>query len=127
MNNILLPEADVDDIFHYKLNKYRQIDDHCRIRIYRQTKQTICILTELKNSGMSVTNSVEFIIPQVKWLFEQENNPLPEDTIFIEHYDRDSYYDCGLNETFDIITLKNGSPLWNRVTPQTVFDLVAVS
>lgn len=85
MNNITLPQTNLDDIFHYKLNKYRKIDDHCRIRIYRQKSPTVVILTELKNSGMSVTNAVEFIIPQVKWVFEQENNPLPEDTIFIEH------------------------------------------
>ena len=119
-----LPTADLDDIFHYKLNKYRQIDDRCRIRIYRRTKSTICIMTELKNSGMSVTNAVEFIIPQIKWLFKQENNPLPENTIFIEHYDRDSYYGHGDDETFEIVTLKNHRPLWNPVTFTQVLNLI---
>ena len=123
-STINLPKADIDDIFHYKLNIYRQIDDHCRIRIYRQANKTICILTELKNSGMSVTNCVEMIVPQIFWLFQQENNPLPEDTIFIEHYDRDSYYGDDEDESFDIIKINNGRVIWQRISFQNVFDLI---
>ncbi|MGL5833221.1 MAG: hypothetical protein ACRC1Z_08310 [Waterburya sp.] len=126
MNHIhsVLPPADLDDIFHYKLSPHRQIDDHCRIRIYRRATKIICIMTELKNSGMSVTNCVEKIIPQIFWLFEQENNPLPKNTIFIEHYDPDSYNLEHTTEDFSVVTINNAKPCWQSISPAKILELL---
>ncbi len=52
---------------------------------------------------MSVTNSVEKIIPQLIQLFKNEGNPLPESTIFIEHYDADSYERDNREEDFSAL------------------------
>lgn len=120
----VLPRADVDDIFHYKLSPHRQIDDHCRIRIYRRQHRTICIITELKNSGMSITNCLEKIIPQIFWLFEHDNNPLPQNTLFIEHYNSDSYEPKHTDEDFSLVTINHGQPSWQSIPPTKVLEFL---
>lgn len=129
MNNSLLsqisPLPTIDDIFHYKIGRNRQIDDRCRIRIYRGKRTAICILTELKDSGMSVTNSVEKIIPQLFQLFQDEGNPLPENTIFIEHYDEDSYERDNREEDFSLVRLDESyRPSWSPLSTNQVLDLI---
>ena len=65
-NNLqqLLQTADLDVEFSYQVST-KQFNNACRVRFFNRQPQII-ILTELKNSGMSVTNSIEFIIPQLE-------------------------------------------------------------
>ena len=124
-SHITLPSADIDDIFHYKLSPGRTIDDRCRIRIYRRPQKTICIITELPNSGMSVTNCIEKILPQIFWLFKQESQPLPENTIFIEHYNNQSYEGRDYPDSFDLVSIENNQPFWQSLSFSQLTKLLA--
>jgi hypothetical protein len=76
---------------------------------------------------MSVTNSVEFIIPQLeRFLLIEKSVIIKPNCIYIEHYDRDSYYNPEDNrETFDRVQLLQGRPGWSRLTSDEVFLLLA--
>ena len=84
LGNFKLPEAELDEHFHYKISRGRKIDDFCRIRLYAlKSDRPVCVLTELKNSGMSVTNAIELIVLQACDAYNLGFN-----TLFIEHYDQ---------------------------------------
>lgn len=128
-NNIdlsqLLNRATVDFKFSYQVTN-KPFNNACRVRFFNNQPQVI-LLTELKGHGMSVTNSVEFIIPQLeRFLLIEKSVIIKPNFIYIEHYDRDSYYNPEDNrETFDRVQLLQGRPDWSRLTSDEVFLLLA--
>ena len=71
---------------------------------------------------MSVTNSVEFIIPQLeRFLLIEKAIVIGTDCIYIEHYAKNSYYDSEQEETFDRVMLLNDRPGWSRLSTEEVF------
>lgn len=123
MTDFNLPTAEIDENFHYKISPHRQIDDFCRMRLYAlQSDRPICVLTELKHSGMSVTNAVEKIIPQVQQAYNLKPN-----TLYIEHYDNDSFYSDNEPATFDALDLDKDKPTWRRLDREELMRLFAFS
>ena len=125
-NNLqqLLQTADLDIEFSYQISAKR-FNNACRVRFFNRQPQII-ILTELKNSEMSVTNSIEFIIPQLeRFLLFEKAIAIAPNCVYIEHYDESSYEDCDFEETFDRVMLLDGRPGWNRLSSETVFLYLA--
>jgi len=92
----------------------------CRIQIFQKASVSFYMVffTELKkNTGPSVTNSIEYLI---KSIFDGRNGPLgfidPDDAIFLfaERYEEHPEY-------FDWVQLgSNGSPVWTRATSEEI-------
>jgi hypothetical protein len=97
----------IDTVYQYK--PYWHFDQsRCRLRIYERQGSTVAVLTELAdNDGMSVTNAIEWLLPQVAKQYE-----LPSDTIWIEHYEPQQ----GLPESYDLVSLASGAPTWRRLS-----------
>lgn len=105
----------VDKIHRYK-PPMSGIEAHCRVRVYQHAGQTVAIVTEqADNHGMSVTNAAEWLLPALAEKYE-----LPEDVIWIEHYERQQ----GEPDTFDLVTLDGGSPAWRRLAIEQVEEMV---
>ena len=120
----LLLQAVLDFEFIYKV-RGKPFDNACRVRLYNNQPQII-ILTELKERGMSVTNSVEFIIPQLeRFLLVEKSILVHHDCIYIEHYDKESLHDKCEEETFDRVILLDNRPGWSRLTFDQVFLLLS--
>ena len=117
----LLKQAYLDFDFSYKVQN-RPFENSCRVRFFNLQPQVI-VLTELKGGGMSVTNSVEHIIPQLeRFLLIEKTIAVQCDCVFIEHYDENSYYAPEDNEeTFDRVFLLDNRPGWRRLTKNEVF------
>jgi len=91
------------------------IEARCRLQVHRHEGQTVAIVTELPdNPGMSVTNAAEWLLPALA-----QQYGLPDDTVWIEHYER-------LHEpdTYDLVTLKGRSPSWRRLALEQVERLI---
>lgn len=124
----LLQTAYLDFEFGYKVPSKFLPDNACRVRLFDKQQNNLAInsqviiLTELKGRGMSVTNSVEFIIPQLEYyLLTEKAIVIRTDCIYIEHYDQDSYYDSSQKETFDRVMLLNSRPGWSRLSTDEIF------
>lgn len=102
----------VDTIHRYKLPPGSGIEARCRVQVHRHEGQTVAIVTELPdNTGMSVTNAVEWLLPALA-----EQYGLPDGTVWIEHYERLH----GEPDTYDLVTLRGGSPSWRRLALEQV-------
>lgn len=121
----LLKQADLDIEFYYSVNN-KSLKNACRVRLYQRNPQVV-ILTELKGCGMSVTNSVEFIIPQVeRFLLIEKGIIIKPDTVYVEHYGKDSgFYSENNEETFDRVMLLNNRPGWSRLSLNEVAILLS--
>ena len=120
----LLDRADLDFEFPYKVRN-KPFENACRVRLFKNQPQVI-LLTELKDRGMSVTNSVEFIIPQLEqFLLIKKSILVKSDCIYIEHYDRDSWHAPENNsESFDRVVLLENRPGWSRLSKNEVLLLL---
>ena len=114
----LLNEAHLDFEFAYKVHN-KSLKNACRVCFFDNQPQVI-LLTDLRGRGMSVTNSVEYIIPQLeRFLIIEKSIPVQCDCIYIEHYDKESWNDLeNIRETFDRVTFFKNDPEWsNKLTP----------
>ena len=129
-NNInleqLLETAYLNFEFNYKV-RGKPFINACRVRFFDKQPQVV-ILTELKGHGMSVTNSVEYIIPQLeKFLLLEKGILIQTNCIYIEHYDQNSYHTPSNQESFDRVILLDNRPGWNSLKREEVFLLLAPS
>lgn len=105
----------VDTIHRYK-PPGSGIEARCRVQVHRHEGQTVAIVTELPdNPGMSVTNAAEWLLPALA-----EQYGLPDGTVWIEHYERLH----GEPDTYDLVTLRGGSPSWRRLALEQVERLI---
>ena len=105
----------------------------CQVRIFwPASKQSpVVVITELpENKGMSVTNAIAQIIPELEKAFE-----LPAGTVFVEHYpDRRPVgsKDGTLEESFDEVQLMDGEdgqvrPQWRRLDKEKFFRVLGTA
>lgn len=129
----ILNRADLDFEFYYKvLNK--SFKNACRVRFFKNQPQVI-ILTDLQKVRMSVTNFIECIIPQLEqFLIIEKSIIIHNNCIYIEHYEKESWYDLEFEETFDQVTLSKSEkdrqwgqlkPNWSRLTEDEVLILIS--
>lgn len=86
------------------------------MRLFKNQPQVI-LLTELKDRGMSVTNSIEFTIPQLEqFLLIKKSILVKSDCIYVEHYDRDSWHAPEDNSEKERSRCFTGKPPWLEQT-----------
>lgn len=91
--------------FIHRLNQRYGRDTICRVRVINGGENNYIFLTDLgnRNTGASVTNTVEHIILDLKAKYL-----LPENPLFIEHYENTFG-----RSTFDVVTLDIANhPTW---------------
>jgi hypothetical protein len=99
-----------DFIFRYSSHRGQIHDSLCRVRLfYSSEKGKSALLTDIgnKNTGASVTNSIECLRRALI-----ESGHIDENTRLIEHYEEDSYR----QRTFDLVTFTNDIPDWQSTT-----------
>lgn len=107
----------IDTIHHYR-PEWSGIQAHCRLRIRAHRGKDVVIASELAdNPGMSITNAVGWLLPQVVEKYGLDI----EDVCWIEHYAWP-----GEPERFDLVTLHNGSPNWQSLALEQVEVLAGV-
>ena len=115
--------ATKNKLFYYNINPHGKATHFCRFRTFSTASSPVVLITELANSGMSVTNSVEKIITQLK---EKEN--IPDNSIFIEHYGPESYSDQKDHpHEFDLVTINEGKPSWQHLSNTKFCNLIGAN
>lgn len=99
----------IDEIFKWKgwANGFGNWISYCRIRIF-QAEKTVVIASDCgPESGTSITNCVEFLVPLVIKHYKLN----PYSLIWIEHYPK-----CTLEESFsEVLLQRRGNELCNPV------------
>ena len=104
----------LDKVHHYK-PEWSGIDAHCRLAVHRHEGRTVAIVTEpANNHGISVTNAAEWLLPELARQYG-----LPADTLWLEHYEPKGKQP----ESYDLVTLGEGGPAWQRLTLEQVETL----
>lgn len=91
-------------------------DGICRVRVFvTPDKRVVALLTDLdnKNTGPSVTNSVERIRQALV-----DRGIVDNDAQIIEHYE-----ECFGVPTFDFVSLRDGRPIWENTSAEEVAKL----
>ena len=114
----------LDFIFNYKI-PYGRDNNFCRVRYYSDPQHQVLIMTELKNSGMSVTNSVEHIVSQLKdYFLRQEGIRIKDNCLFIEHYEKE-FYNNSYPEEFSLIKFDaDNKPDWSVLSEDNIRNIL---
>ena len=117
------------DSVDYRFTPYAKQEAICHVRIYRPGgSPPVVVITDLPgNEGVSVTNAIEQIVPELEKVFE-----LPTKTMWVEHYpDRRPVgsKDGTLEESFDEVQLMDGEdgqvrPQWRRLDKEKFFRVL---
>ncbi len=103
---------------------FHNISSHCRIRIYKVNNKSIVILSEMENTGTSITNVIEKIVPLLI-----KNYDIPyEQLTLVEHYP----IDMGIvadRDTFQFVTFSQenncyANPGWDDVNKKELEELI---
>lgn len=85
---------------------------------YFAGKTPLIVLTDLIDSGVSVTNAAEYaFVEAIKYIETQLPEPLPQNILLVEHYDERSFYAPEDNqENFSLVKLNSqSSPKWEHI------------
>ena len=96
------------DATHTYRPAWSKVDAYCRVRVYEHQGKTVAVVTEEpNNTGMSITNAAEWLLPEIAAQYA-----LPADVIWIEHYPERGR----LPESYDLVSLASGAPTWRRLS-----------
>lgn len=85
----------------FEYEGYHGCESFCKVEIYGKNKLALVVMTELKNNpGTSVTNRSEAIASMVVTRY----GLAPSRTLFIEHYDHNSYHGGNDKPTYSMVT-----------------------
>lgn len=111
----------IDTMYRYQL--FEHIEAHCQVRIYQHNERYVVIASELPdNKNIAITNSW----PELMYGLIQQYGLNMAHTVWIEHYPQADYAQHGdRGDTFDQVTLEDGTPHWRRMTAQEIAQLTA--
>ena len=102
----------IEPAFKFFLPYRRQDTQHncCELRLFisnRNAPQIVLITEIAANRGSSITNAIEFVIPQaITYLKSKVPQFTAKNCVFVEHYNCDSE----IKETFDLV--RPQAPMW---------------
>ena len=108
----------IDEIFYWK--SLRGFDSYCRLRIYTPLSPpdiTVVVVSELPDSGTSITNDVKILIQLVRDRYKLNLCK----TVWIEHYPPDNVVKF---HTYSKVFLAGGKACWQPTTIAEIEKLV---
>ena len=104
------------DAVHTYQPAWSKIEAYCRVRVYEHQGKTVAVVTEEPgNTGMSITNAAEWLLPEIAAQYA-----LPADVTWIEHYPARGK----LPESYDLVSLASGAPTWRRLSGEELRALL---
>lgn len=128
----VLPEKNISccHLRLFNLTKSLQKQNHFISWIKaREFNPLVVLLTAIPdNRGQSLSNSIEFAIPQVLCFLETELEVFdPENIIFIEHYNTQSYQDYDYDfEDFCLVKICQETilPVWKKISEVDLINML---